>query len=208
MTDALTDRSRQNNQLLAKLAELDIGALTQVVEDPELVNELMADRVSSGRIAETAILALDVNPVFAKQFREVFKLDYVTLMSINPHIGIELEKVAWHMFENDLEGILGLLRDWKVPSGTMKIFALEYFFQRKEGPNPAICARVMAATKLSGDEIQSYCEEEFRRAVRDGQMKSTNDKVTAALIAKVNGGAEAQRGEQDITRGVVPTADA
>lgn len=180
MTDRPEDKSPRGNVFLGRLLKLDSLTLGHIEKDPQLADELMQHPLSSRSIVDIAVMALLTDPNFASRFRRIFKLNFVTLVSINPQIGKELEKVAWHMFENDIEGISQLLKDWNVPSVTMKYFALEYFFQSKKVPDPVIWAKVMNATGLSGNDIQGHCEVQLEKAIRDGQRSKTGLSAKAA----------------------------
>lgn len=176
-----------NNTMLSKLGELDQATLDAIAQDSELTNELKSDN-SSMRIIEAVVRkALKHHPMFADQLRQVFDLDYLTLLSINPMMGAGRE---WFvairtMLFRETEEFVAFKNKWKIPLHTVKFYGLNCLFpngvQIQEG---MLKWKIIEATGLTFADIEGYSGEMESKKRMNEELSKTGD--AARAVAEIN----------------------
>lgn len=173
----------KNDTLLFKLRMLDQDTLDTIAQEPGLIDELKNDDCSMRMIEDTVRKALIHHPVFADQLRQVFNLDFLTLLSINPMMGAGRE---WFvairtMLFRKTENFVAFKGNWNIPAPTVKFYGLQCLFpngvQIKEG---MMKLRIMEVTGLTSADIEGYKGQlEGKKRIND-ELAKTGDAARGA----------------------------
>lgn len=178
MTDA-TGAIDRNEQLLLGLGAFDNTALETIRQSPGLAVELMQDVNGQQTIVNVTMKALKAMPDYAENLRQVFRLNFITIISINPMIGAQWLGLVIHMIETNPAGVAELKSKWCIPGETIKYYGQIYLFENCPEEGSEELRRVMMATGLTIEDIEGYRQAEARKR-RIGQHR----KITQTAVSQ------------------------
>lgn len=183
------DTQTEKDTLLSKLGELDRATLDTIAQNPDLIEEMKGDNNSMRLIEDAVRKAIKHNPAFAEQLRQVFTLDFLTLLSVNLMMGMGEEwfvAIRTMLFKKPGDFVV-FKNNWKIPEHTVKFYGLRCLFPNGvEIKSQVIIQSIMAVTGLTSEDMEGYRGELVRRKRINQELSKTGDAVHAVIAADIN----------------------